>query len=88
MAAHPIVVVSEGAVKIPAELRNDPRFQDGAALELVPARSAADDLQPAGDWRRLRGIFKHSGVNLNDELDKDRLSELALDDRMTGGSVR
>ena len=89
MAAHPIVVVvGDGIIEIPENLQHDPRFQKGARLELVPVAEAG--LMPQansqkGDWRRLRGIFKGLDINLNDELQKDRLAELASDDRMLNG---
>lgn len=88
MAAHPIVVVGDGVVEIPEELLDDPRFQKGARLELVPVGTTSASDRPVGDWRRLRGMFKDSSIDLNTELDKDRLAETALDERMIGGNVR
>jgi hypothetical protein len=89
MVAHPIVVIGDGVVHIPEQLRSDPRFQDGAALELVPvgfdgARNVSSDA-PRGNWRRLRGVFKDVGVDLNDELNKERIAELAADERNLNG---
>ncbi len=88
MAAHPIVVVGDGIIEIPTYLQQDPRFQKGAKLELVPVEPATQSFgqPPKGDWRRLRGMFKDLDVNLNDELNKDRLAENAADDRMLNGN--
>ncbi len=87
MALHPIVVVGDGIIEIPKDLENDPRFQKGAKLELVPVEQEREPFSqpPKGDWRRLRGIFKDLDVNLNDELNKDRLAENAADYRMLNG---
>lgn len=87
MAAHPVLIVGDGVIEIPENLRQDPRFQKGAKLTLVPMSeevAAAPEIK--GDWRRLRGMFKDLNVNLNDELNKDRLAELASDERMLRGS--
>jgi|GEM_PF-5064714 len=86
MAAHPILIVGDGVIEIPEDLRDDPRYQKGAKLVLVPvSEHIAASSEPKGDWRRLRGIFKDLDVNLNDELNKDRLAELASDERMLRG---
>jgi hypothetical protein len=86
MAAHPILIVGDGVIEIPEDLRQDPRFQKGAKLALVPvSEDVAEVPELRGDWRRLRGMFKDLDVNLNDELNKDRLAELASDERMLRG---
>jgi hypothetical protein len=85
MAAHPILIVGDGVIEIPEELRKDPRYQKGAKLQLVPVDAASRTPAVHGDWRRLRGIFKDADVNLNDELEKDRLAEQASDERMLRG---
>jgi hypothetical protein len=91
MAAHPILIVGDGVIEIPEELQKDPRYQAGARLELVPvSEGVRGESVPEikGDWRRLRGIFKDHEINLNDELRKDRLAELASDERMLSGHSR
>jgi hypothetical protein len=87
MAAHPVLIVGDGVIEIPEDLRNDPRFQKGAKLTLVPvSENISEAAEIKGDWRRLRGMFRDLDVNLNDELRKDRLAELASDERMLRGS--
>jgi hypothetical protein len=58
MAANPIAVVHDGMVEIPIELKYDPRFRNGAKLQLVPVPvSEQPPQEPRGDWRRLEGIL-------------------------------
>ena len=92
MATHPIVTVGDGVITIPEDLLHDPRFQSGARLELVPVTESTgpqaatqDPKTPKGDWRRLRGMFKDLDVNLNEDLNKDRLAELASENRILNG---
>jgi len=89
MAGNLILTVKNGSIVIPQEMKNDPNFRDGAELELVSSegsvvlhRQASVEIEPVGDWRRLEGLFAGSTINLNDELEKDRLRELKLDERM------
>ena len=79
-AAHPIVTVDHGRVEIPADLREDPRFRDGARLVLVPLGGTEDQREAKGDWRGLRGIFADSPIDLNEERRKERQLELERDD--------
>ena len=90
MAAHPIVVIDDGTVHIPEQFRNDPRFQDGATLELVPvapsaARAVASE-KPKGDWRRLRGALAHLDVRLTDEMEQERQRDNERDAKMMSGN--
>jgi hypothetical protein len=77
MAANPVVYIHNGIVKVPAEMESDPRFREGAALQLVPvaASTALPGNQAAGDWHRLRGALADLGVSLNEELNQERLEE-------------
>lgn len=84
MAAHHILTVGDGVIEIPEDLQNDPCFQNGARVEVVPV-AAGETALTQGDWRRLRGMFKDANVNFNDSLDKDRLAEHAADERMLRG---
>jgi hypothetical protein len=70
MAANPVVYIHNGIVKVPAEMESDPRFREGAALQLVPvaASTALPGNQAAGDWHRLRGALADLGMSLNEEL--------------------
>jgi hypothetical protein len=83
-AAHPIVTVDHGVVRIPVELRSDPRFQDGARVELVPVVLEHAEEQGAQDWRTLEGIL--AGVNFDTTEWKleERELELAHDERKSG----
>jgi hypothetical protein len=82
MAAHPIVTVDQGVVRIPAELQSDPRFRDGARLELVPVHQV-DVVEPElkGDWRELDGILAGVSFDATDWKRQEREFELAHDER-------
>lgn len=85
MAAHPIVVVDDdGQVRIPEALRDDPRFQNGAKLKLVPIEEATPKV--VGDWRRLRGILAHSDFDATEWKRQERERELTHDERKFGTS--
>jgi hypothetical protein len=88
MAAHPIVVIHDGKVQIPEEVHDDPRFQNGATLQLVPvAAMAVSDLPaPKGDWRRLEGILAREGETFSatEWKREERERELAHDERKFG----
>jgi hypothetical protein len=87
MAAHPIVVVDGGTVQIPAEYKGDPRFQDGASLELVPVQSRGV-VEPVtkGDWRKLDGILAGETFDTTAWKRQEREWELAHDERKFGVS--
>jgi len=82
MAAHPIVVVEDGKVEIPHELQRDPKFKDGARLQLVPVsvvrELSEEDRKKAWDnFRKLEGLLAHSDYDPNAELEKEKQRELA-----------
>jgi hypothetical protein len=86
MAAHPIVVVEHGKVEIPEELQKDPKFRDGARLQLVPVSSvrelSEEDRKKAWEnFRKLEGIIAHSEYDPNAELEKEKQRELAEEAR-------
>lgn len=80
MAAHPIVTVDHGRVTIPEELQSDPRFRDGARLQLVPIEAAgpsvADPAKAWEDFMSLEGLLANSVYDPNAELEKERQREL------------
>ena len=79
MATHPIVVVDHGRVEIPEELQNDPRFKDGARLQLVPVDSAEEPYDPEeilAKWESLAGILADSDYDPNAELEREKQNEL------------
>jgi hypothetical protein len=87
MAAHPIVVVGDDStVEIPEKFQADPRYQKGAALELVPV--AATDVAPVqkteDDWRRLGGILAGLPFDATEWKRQEREWELAHDERKFG----
>ena len=85
MAAHPIVVVGDGVIEIPEELRDDPRFQKGAALELVPVEPSTSIGEVSHkDWRMLEGILSNSEFDATDWKRQEREWELAHDERKFG----
>jgi len=84
MAAHPIVVVDGGVIQIPVEYQSDPRFQDGATLELIPVQSSGDEAAAKGDWRRLDGILADETFDATDWKRQEREQELAHDERKFG----
>lgn len=84
MAAHPIVVVDHGRVEIPKELQDDPRFKDGARLQLVPVKgelSGAERVKAWENFRQLEGILADSEYDPNAELEKEKQRELEEEDR-------
>jgi hypothetical protein len=87
MAAHPIVVVDGGTIQIPAEYKGDPRFQDGATLELVPVQSrGVVETATKGDWRRLDGILAGETFDTTAWKQQERERELARDEQKFGNS--
>jgi hypothetical protein len=83
MAAHPIVTIHDGKVEIPEELKDDPRFCDGARLELVPA-SGQSVQTDSGAWQAfidLQGIFADDPGDANASLERERQDELAEEAR-------
>jgi hypothetical protein len=86
MAAHPIVVVEHGKVEIPPELQEDPKFKNGARLQLVPVsvmrELSEEDRKKAWDnFRKLEGILANSEYDPNAELEKEKQRELAEEAR-------
>jgi hypothetical protein len=86
MAAHPIVVVEHGKIDIPEELQKDPRFGDGARLQLVPMPvvrelSKEDRMKAWENFRKLEGILANSDYDPNAELEKEKQRELAEEAR-------
>jgi hypothetical protein len=86
MAAHPIVVVDHGKVEIPQELQDDPRFKDGARLQLVPVQPVAstDATARKGDWHRLEGILADSEFDSTEWKRQERERELTHDEQKFG----
>jgi hypothetical protein len=86
MAAHPIVVVEHGKIDIPQELQGDPKFQDGARLQLVPVSvtgelTEEDRVRAWEDFRKLEGILADSEYDPNAELETEKQRELAEETR-------
>ncbi len=80
MAAHPIVVVDHGKIIIPNELHDDPRFRDGARLQLVPVEVNATGVEHSAEaWETfmgLQGLLADSEYDPNAELEKEKQREL------------
>jgi hypothetical protein len=79
MAAHPIVVVDHGRVEIPEELQSDPRYRDGARLQLVPVEASVDRekvKEVLTSWNGLAGILAESDYDPNAELEREKQKEL------------
>jgi hypothetical protein len=85
MAAHPIVIIDHGKVEIPEELQSDPRFRDGARLQLVPVSSyvnSESERKQAWDaFLSLEGLLAHSDYDPNAELEKEKQRELEEEER-------
>jgi hypothetical protein len=84
MAANPIVVIDHGRVEIPEELQSDPRFKDGARLQLVPVKPELPEAERVKAWenfRKLEGILANSEYDPNAELEKEKQRELDEEDR-------
>jgi hypothetical protein len=79
MSAHPIAIIHDGTVDIPDEVKSDPRFQNGARLQLVPLPNHQQ--AAGGDWRRLEGLLADSGFDPNAELALEKQKELEGDTR-------
>lgn len=87
MAAHPIVTIHDGKVEIPDELKDDPRFCDGARLELVP-RPEHKPQTNAEAWERFRelqGIFADYPGDANLTLEEERQAELRQEEQWSHG---
>jgi hypothetical protein len=87
MSAHPIVYVSEDStVEIPEKFKDDPRYQKGAALELVPVPDSLSEPveKHKGDWRRLGGILAGYPFDATEWKRQEREWELAHDERKFG----
>jgi len=79
MAANPIVVIQHGGIRIPEALQEDPRFKDGARLQLVPVQPvlpAEEQRKAWKDFLSLEGLLAHSGYDPNLELEKEKQREL------------
>jgi hypothetical protein len=83
MAAHPVVIIHDGVAEIPEKYKTDPRFRDGASLELVPRETEAPE-KPKGDWRALEGILADDGIDTTEWKRQQREWELAHDERKFG----
>ena len=83
MAAHPIVVVDEELLqKLPERFRADPRYQKGAALELVPvSRPTPSAAEGWKAFREMRGIFADEPGDANASLAAEREHELEQESR-------
>jgi hypothetical protein len=87
MSAHPIVYVGDDStVEIPEKFKGDPRYQKGAALELVPVASSVSEPveKRKGDWRRLDGILAGHPFDATEWKRQEREWELAHDERKFG----
>ena len=85
MAAYPVVVVGDGVIEIPEEFRDDPRFQKGAALELVPIQTSSTTGEGSRkDWRLLEGILADPNFDATEWKRQEREWELAHDERKFG----
>ena len=82
MAAHPIAVVHDGIVEIPDDVKTDPRFQNGARLQLVPlspeVKSVLERLE------QLAGSWVGSRIEPNAVLEAERQKELTDEARWRG----
>ena len=85
MAANPVVVVEHGKIDIPDNLQHDPRFQDGARLQLVPLAQAevSPELRRRAwdEFLKLGGIFADLDFDPNRELELDKQRELEAEAR-------
>ena len=78
MAANTIVVVDHGKIEIPKELQSDPRFSDGARLQLVPLPlSTEQNTAEAWDnFMSLAGLLADSDYDPNAKLEEEKQREL------------
>jgi hypothetical protein len=74
VAANPIVYVHNGIVELPEDVKADPRFQNGAKLELVPLPDDTESVLKS--LRQLAGSWGHSPVDPNAVLETERQEEL------------
>lgn len=86
MAAYPIVVVDDALLKkLPEEFRDDPRYQCGSSLELVPVAEATMPSlsyeRKIESWRDLEGILADSSFDPNAELEAEKQRELQSEGR-------
>jgi hypothetical protein len=86
-APHTIVTIDHGLVRIPSELQSDPRFQDGARLQLVPVDAQTRDVPDVTrDWRELDGILAGADFDTTAWKREEREFELAHEERKFGSS--
>ena len=85
-AAHPVVTVGDGIIEIPEDLQQDPRYQKGARLTLVPVaiEECKEIPKGKGDWRRLEGILSGEHFDATEWKRQQKEWELAHDERKFG----
>lgn len=85
MAAHPIVAIDDDLLeKLPKPYNADPRYQKGAALDLVAMDAGQSPLsveETLRRWDSLRGISSDPAFDANAELEEEKQRELAKEAR-------
>jgi hypothetical protein len=89
MAAQRVLIVGDGIIEIPEELRSDPRLRKGTKLRLISSGEAAliadaPVSKPKADWRSLEGILAGGDGDATAWKSQNREWELAHDERKFG----
>ena len=90
MATNAYLTYHDGKLEIPEDLRAELRLQEGSRLHVVSVANqivldrseAAPAVSLTFDWHTLRGSLADPDIDLNEELEKDRIEELASDARL------
>jgi len=89
VATQPVLIVGDGVIEIPEELREDPRLQKGSKLRLVSSGESALIVDATvgkakADWRSLEGILAGAEGDATAWKQENREWELAHDERKFG----
>ena len=79
-----IVTVERGVAAIPSQYRADPRYQEGARLQLVPFPPEKRGGQERKDWRSLEGMLAGFGGEATTDKAQERELELAHEEQKFG----
>lgn len=80
-------ISAKGQISIPKSIRDQLNLKPGTrvAIDVQGEQVVMKRLSGFPDWRTMRGMFR-GGVNLTEELAKERAAELAKDDARLQGS--
>ncbi len=86
MAASAYLTYHDGKLEVPEELQRRWQLQEGDCLQVSPATGKVSSLlsyltrnPKAIDWKVFEGILADSDIDLNADLEQERIRENALD---------